>query len=452
MNKEIQSFSATEYLEKADSLIAKVMFGYFMIGFGLAFFYDTYMIAIGVGGLNLLLYFLSKLFFPHGEVHRYLSGLVFGIFMAQFIYQMHGMFEMHFWAFIASILLINHQNWKLQIPLAVFVLVHHSLFAYLQYAGNSEIYFTQQDYMPLDSFIFHGSLATLIFSICGYWAYLNEQKSRQMMNAQEILLKQFETVKRNIDFADEIAKGNLYNEYVAEADDDLGNALVRMRSNLVNAAKREEQEKFINIGLANSSDILRRNNETLSELSDDILRFVVKYLNVNQGSLFLVTENESGDSVLELEACYAYDRKKYIHKTILLGEGLVGQAYLERAYIYLTEVPNDYINITSGLGGANPSCILIVPLIFNEEVFGVIELASFSQLEKHKIDFVVKLAENIASTISITRVNERTKKLLDETRIQAEMLKAQEEEMRQNMEELQATQEEMERKYRNSNT
>jgi signal transduction histidine kinase len=136
---------------------------------------------------------------------------VFAIFMAQFIYQMHGLFEMHFIAFIGSAILITYQNWKLQIPLAAVVIVHHASFGYLQYIGYDKIYFTQLDYMTLQTFIIHGILATVVFFICGLWAFqlmkLNENQIEQnfeMGRFQEEQMQKKALLKSN----DELKKSN----------------------------------------------------------------------------------------------------------------------------------------------------------------------------------------------------------------------------------------------------
>ena len=145
---------------------------------------------------------------------------------------------------------------------------------------------------------------------------------------------------------------------------------------------------------------------------------------------------------------YAYDKRKFKERHIEIGEGLVGQCYIEADTIYMTDIPNEYAEITSGVGDANPTSLLIVPIKSNDLVVGVIEIASFYPFEQYQIEFLEKIGESIASVLASLRTNENTKKLLDTTRQQAENMQMQEEEMRQNLEEMAAIQEDMERKER----
>lgn len=160
-----------ENKRESDRMMNYFLAAYFLFGLLLAFVYDTWLVAFGVGGLSLLAYYAARYILPESNVYQYVLSVVLGLFMAQFIYQMHGMFEMHFVAFISSAVLITFQNWKLQIPLTIVVVVHHALFNYLQATGVSDIYFTTLPYMGLSTFIIHILLACIIFFICGLWAH-----------------------------------------------------------------------------------------------------------------------------------------------------------------------------------------------------------------------------------------------------------------------------------------
>jgi signal transduction histidine kinase len=151
----------------------------FAFGIFIAFFYDTWLVAFAVGGLCLVAYYTTKKMLSDSDLYQYVLSGVSAIFAAQFIYQMHGMAEMHFWVFISSTILIIYQNWKLQIPLVVIVVVHHASFAYLQFTGYKEIYFTQRDYMDLTTFIFHGVLATCVCAVSAYWSYTIYKRTLQ---------------------------------------------------------------------------------------------------------------------------------------------------------------------------------------------------------------------------------------------------------------------------------
>jgi PAS domain S-box-containing protein len=172
----------------------------------------------------------------------------------------------------------------------------------------------------------------------------------------------------------------------------------------------------------------------------------VNYVGAKVGGLFILEEDEkSNEKFLQLKASYAYERKKYITKRVEIGEGIIGQCYLEAHTIYMAKVPQNYLNITSGLGGANPSSLLVIPLRTNDKIEGVLELASLKPFKPHEIEFLEKLGELLASSIITVRTGEKTNQLLQISQEQAEEMRAQEEEMRQNMEELEATQEQMNR-------
>ena len=416
----------------------------FFVGIAIAGVYDTWTIGIGVGGLSVAAYLVTYFLLPNVKLYQYVAAVVYAVFMAQFIYQMHGMFEMHFFAFIGSGLLMAYQNWRLQIPLLLVVAIHHSVFAWLQFSGNSEIFFTQLDYMDLSTFMVHVVLAAVIIGMNAWWGYVAEQTTKELSQNNQTLSKQVKSVKKNIAFAREIQQGNLEVEYELSDDDEMGASLLDMRKGLVKAAKREEEEKFVNLGIAKIADIMRTNMDNVSGLAKEVLAPLIKYLDANQGGIFIL-HDEEGEGWFELVSCYAYNRQKYMNKRVEVSEGLIGAAYLEGEPIYMTALPKDHMTIRSGLGDASPRCLFIVPMKSNDETIGVLELASFQPLEEYKRDFVVKVCQDIAAMIVSTKVNEQTNRLLTESRQMAEEMQAQEEEMRQNMEEMQATQEQMKR-------
>jgi len=137
-----------------------------------------------------------------------------------------------------------------------------------------------------------------------------------------------------------------------------------------------------------------------------------------------------------------------MQKKIEIGTGIVGQCVLEKETIYMTDIPKNYINITSGLGEDNPRALLVIPLIYNDLVMGIVELASFSPFEQYQIQFVEKIGETIAATIQSVKINNNTNKLLLESQEKSERLARQEEEMRKTMEDMREAQEDAQRKDR----
>ena len=288
--------------------------------------------------------------------------------------------------------------------------------------------------------------------------HINENKDARIDTAGYIISESIAVIHKLTSdvhnattFIEAIENGKLdtnYNGIESSQKNQLSTALLSMRDQMILIAEEEKERNWAIQGLAKFADILRVGVDEIEKLYDNIIRNVVKYTGANQGGLYIVNQGDGQPKYLDLVAYYAYERKKYLTKRYEIQEGLLGQCYLEKDVIMLTEVPDNYSLITSGTGEATPKCILIIPLKINDEVYGVLELASFVPFKQYEIDFISKLGENIASTVSNVKINDRTRILLEESQIQAEQMRSQEEEMRQNMEELHATQEEMERSER----
>ena len=247
-------------------------------------------------------------------------------------------------------------------------------------------------------------------------------------------------------FVSEIQTEKLLND-INEKNEEMESQQTELQNHLneINESRQlEEKQNWVSKGIADISNIFQQ--EDGENIYGKLISEIVKYLGANQGGIYLLKEDAEEENYLELISCYAYDRQKFINKRFAIGQGLIGQCFLEKENIILKDIPTEYVTITSGLGEALPTFIAIIPLQQENKIVGVMEFALFRELEAHKIEFLNKLGESIASFVYANTLNSQTKILLEQSQLQAEQLKAQEEEMRQNMEEMQATQEEMKRK------
>lgn len=257
-------------------------------------------------------------------------------------------------------------------------------------------------------------------------------------------------LKQTSEFAENIGKGEFDASYTPLSDEDvLGNSLINMRNNLKKVSDDDKIRNWANEGYAKFSEILRYNYQDKKEFAYNVVFSLVKYLDANQGMFFAVSEDSAEERLEEL-ASYAWGRRKFGQDSYKKGEGLAGQAWAEADYVYMTDVPAEYVHITSGIGSATPRCVIVVPVKYNETVYGVVELAFFKVLAPYEIDFIIKVSESIAAALSSSSTAYKMKKLLEETQVKSMQLKEQEEEMRQNLEELEATQEDMRHKERDT--
>lgn len=282
----------------------------------------------------------------------------------------------------------------------------------------------------------------LISAFIVHFLYSRQQKTQNYF--QKIISKKDETINRNAQFANEIGQGNYSVHIIPEGEQDiLGKSLLVMKENLLANYRKESIQNWIAEGKNVISNILRLYNK-LEELGDHILEHLVKYIDAIQGAIYLYNEEE--DMLVSLST-YAYHRKKYMAQHFKVGFGLIGQCAYEKDHIYRTEIPDDYFTVSSGLlGEKKPASLLIVPLISDDTLQGVVEIASLSpEIPEQTIELVKELGNIIARTIFNLRVNQKTEKLLQESQKMTLELQSNEEKLKENAEQMRLTQEELKR-------
>ena len=235
------------------------------------------------------------------------------------------------------------------------------------------------------------------------------------------------------DAADAIGSGNFDVAVQPRSTEDiLGNAVVRMKDDLQQFNRENEEKLWIHNGVEKINDSIRGEKD-LTLLGKDALHAVAEYVH---GSVGLIYVNKSG--LLRFTAGYALADPKLVPSEFPFGETLVGQAAQKKKLMQLVNVPDDFIKIKTTAGEAPPKNILIVPLIHNEVVEGVLELASLETFSTADISFLNQVQGAIAIALAAAKSRARTQELLEETQAQSEELQAQQNELENINSELEA--------------
>jgi len=252
-------------------------------------------------------------------------------------------------------------------------------------------------------------------------------------------------VRAIADVATAVTRGDLSRQIAVEAQgelDELKNNLNQMIANLKTTTDKNTEQDWLKTNLAKFSNMMQGQKD-LEAVSKLIMSELTPLVSAHHGT-FYIMEEENNTSVLKLIASYAYKERKHVGNRFYLGEGLVGQAALEKKPILLTNVPDDYIRITSGLGEAPPRNILVLPVLFEGQVKAVIELASFLPFSQIHQLFLDQLADSIGVVINMISANMRTAELLEQSQSLTLELQSQSEELRTQQEELKKSNAELE--------
>jgi len=215
------------------------------------------------------------------------------------------------------------------------------------------------------------------------------------------------------------------NKNVFENIKQLNEKLITLTNQLDEVKTNEKKYVWINDGINDINGIIYSSSDNIEDWSFRIINKLVTYCNANQAAAFSI-ESMADKKYFKMLSCYAYERRKFADKEIPWGKGLIGSVALEKKFLYLDEIPDKYIEITSGLGHATPNYLLIVPLICNQEVYGIVELASFSPIDNFKINFITRVCEQMASILSVNLNNKNVFRLLNESQAKNKQLIEQE--------------------------
>lgn len=253
-----------------------------------------------------------------------------------------------------------------------------------------------------------------------------------------------------------IGRGDYSVDVLVESEkDELGNAIAQMKENLHFFSVENERKSWMLTGNAELNDLMR-GEKTIEALSYNIIKHLTTYLHGQAGAMYLLNNNFQ----LEYAAGYGFDKNKLKVERYAMGEGLVGQAAVDKQITSLENITVESLKIKSVFTDVNAVGILLIPLVYNDEVVGVAEIVSKDRFSDIHLDYLKSVTENIAIVITSLKAAIKTEELLYETQNQAEELETQQEELRQinaelnsqkaklqtSEEELKASQEELQEK------
>ncbi|KPA09911.1 multi-sensor hybrid histidine kinase [Candidatus Magnetomorum sp. HK-1] len=227
--------------------------------------------------------------------------------------------------------------------------------------------------------------------------------------------------------ANEIAKGDFNLDIIPRSEkDELSIALHKMTLFLREMSAKNENQNWMKSG-QNKLNQQMYGDLAIKDLAQNIIIFLAKYVSAQVGCLYIL-DNEKGN--LKLFASYAFNQPEHQRERIRIGQGLVGQAALEKRLISVTGLPNDYVRISSAIGDALPKSVVVVPFLYEEKLMGVIELGSFDTFSDDKLKFLTSITESIAIGINSAQSREKMKDLFEKTKAQAETLEKQQQELK----------------------
>jgi CheY-like chemotaxis protein/HAMP domain-containing protein len=235
-------------------------------------------------------------------------------------------------------------------------------------------------------------------------------------------------VRAIADVATAVTKGDLTRSIAVEAQGEvaeLKDNINEMIRNLRDTTRKNMEQDWLKTNLAKFSRMLQGQRD-LAAVSQLILSDLAPLVKAHHG-VFYVVDSSGEAPTLKLVASYAASHRKHVATEFHIGEGLVGQCAADRQMMLISQVPEDYIQISSGLGEAPPRGLVVLPVLFEGETRAALELATFDEFDEIRLTFLEQLAESIGIVLNTIAVNMRTEELLKQSQALTESLQSQQE-------------------------
>jgi methyl-accepting chemotaxis protein len=481
LSQQLQEEAFAEVYSRGD----KVMTGFILLHFALAlvfaFFHQTWSLAFGVGMFSVSAFGASAYFLPKSFSTRVLAGVILQVFVLLYIYQLQGLPEIRFFFFTSFVILIVYQDWRALLPGLLLFFGQMFVFAYLGSAVEN-LHIINHEYqafilrlvprakngIDVDALglWFYMGISCLQVALTGLWAYfLRLNTINEILSKQNLLTKQLEIEKMNANLevtvqqktkdlqeslemaqasAEELRQNMEELQATQEEIDKQRKKLLENRETMLQVEKelRErqslmERSQWLESNLSRFDDLMRQYyDNSLENFSEAIMLELATLLKATQGAFYVFDESEQ---ILRMTGGYACTIKTVKKAEFKVGEGVLGQIIKTKKYVLIPDLPVDTNLVESGLTKVRSKSLVIMPMLYNEDIQGVVEIAVLDDISDTHLEFLQRLAKNIATMLQSIRGISRTQKLLE----QSQEMTAQ---LQHNTRELEATKLEVELK------
>ncbi|MDX2306213.1 MAG: PAS domain S-box protein [Microscillaceae bacterium] len=444
--------------KRGNSILTGFLILHFFLGLSFVYFFEaSWGIYLSIGTSILVLFFLCEYYYPYKFLTRVFAGVSLLIFVLLYIIILRGYPEARFFFFTSFTILIVYQDWKALWPSALLFLIQIVFFAlaasypkflpdYIPHEYKDAILnMVTDDSQGILLAHFKTKLMLYVGIIClqvtltGLWAhFLRRQTISEVLDKQSLLTKQIEIEQANTQLEDNVRKKtrelqealestqaneeelrqNMEELHATQEEMENQRKILLENQKLMKAVEielRERQSKmersqWLESNLSRFDDVMRLNyDKNLEDFSDIIMLHLAELMGATQGAFYVYDEENDSLNMTGGYACTPQSVKKAQFRS---GEGVLGQIIKTKKRIELNDLPDESAYIESALTKVKNKSVIIEPLLYNEDVQGVIEIALLSSLDDIQLEFLKRLAKNIASMLQSIRGILRTQKLL----------------------------------------